>query len=247
MNTLLPERWARRRPNVSASTPSIGTSKTAALCLFWLALAASPAALAQGDNKTNAERAQRRLQQQAQGLQQQLSAAQAAKTQADQERDAAAKKLQGESAAAQRARQALRSSESALQALTAERGSLAARLAELEKQLNELRRSNDETVTAKDRDLARQLREREAAEQGWRTRLTQQTEVTSECTQKNERLVKLGAELLQRYRDKGWIDVARQREPLLGWGDVQMFELVQNYRDRTDAERFVPSAGNAPR
>ena len=53
----------------------------------------------------------------------------------------------------------------------------------------------------------------------------------------------LGAGLLQRYRDKGLREITRQQEPLLGLGDVQMFNLVQDYRDKTDAERFRPAPG----
>jgi len=56
-------------------------------------------------------------------------------------------------------------------------------------------------------------------------------------------LVVLGAGLLQLYRDKGLREITRQQEPLLGLGDVQMFNLVQDYRDKTDAERFRPAPG----
>ena len=53
-----------------------------------------------------------------------------------------------------------------------------------------------------------------------------------ECSAKNERLVKLSAELLDLYRNKGVGDVLNQRDPVLGLGDVQMFNLVQEYRDK---------------
>ncbi|MBC7956230.1 MAG: hypothetical protein H7Y33_10220, partial [Cytophagales bacterium] len=62
-----------------------------------------------------------------------------------------------------------------------------------------------------------------------------------ECSAKNERLVKISAELLDRYRSKSVADVLSQRDPVLGLGDVQMFNLVQEYRDKADAERFSPS------
>jgi len=32
----------------------------------------------------------------------------------------------------------------------------------------------------------------------------------------------------------------RQKEPLLGLKDVEMFNLVQEWRDKAEAERFTP-------
>jgi hypothetical protein len=63
----------------------------------------------------------------------------------------------------------------------------------------------------------------------------------AECTAKNTRLIKLSAELVDRWRDKSVSDVMRQRDVVLGLGDVQMFNLVQDYRDKAEAERFSPT------
>jgi hypothetical protein len=63
----------------------------------------------------------------------------------------------------------------------------------------------------------------------------------ADCNDKNERLTRIGAELLDRYRNKGLWEAARQREPFLGLSDVNTFNLVQAYRDRVEAERFAPS------
>jgi hypothetical protein len=53
-------------------------------------------------------------------------------------------------------------------------------------------------------------------------------------------------ELLNRYRNKSVTDVIKQRDPVLGMGDVEMFNIVQDYRDKADAERFTPPAAPTP-
>jgi hypothetical protein len=75
----------------------------------------------------------------------------------------------------------------------------------------------------------------------------EQTQFLAECSARNERLVLIGGELLRLYRDKGVVDVVRQREPVLGLGEVQLFEAAQTYRDRIDAERQParPRAGSS--
>ena len=47
-------------------------------------------------------------------------------------------------------------------------------------------------------------------------------------------------------RRKGFVDVARQRDPLLGLGDVDMYNLVQDYHDRIGAEKLLPPAPAHP-
>jgi hypothetical protein len=37
-------------------------------------------------------------------------------------------------------------------------------------------------------------------------------------------------------------DALRQRDPAFGLNDVEMFNKVQDWRDRLDVERFVPQA-----
>ena len=209
-----------------------------------LAGAAAPA-LAQQDR--SAEKAARRQQQQMQALQQQVSQAQAekAKIEQDRERDRAAvdKQLQARSQAAARALAGQRTSDERLKALQAEQQQLAARVAELEKAAEDQRRQAEIALAGKDRELAQaaQAQARLEADRGqWQQRFGEQARAVVECTDKNERLVALSAELLNRWQGKGVFDALREREPVLGWNDVQIFNLVQDYRDKTDSERFVP-------
>lgn len=206
-------------------------------------LVAASAAWAQ---PSDTERAQRRMQQQVQALQQQLQAAQVAKTQLETERDTMTQKLAAEARATARARQALRQSETARQALEQERGALQTRVAALDTQATEQKRSAEEALAARDRDLAQRTRTHDVAVQGWRTRLLQQTELLTDCSAKNQSLLALGAELSRRYRDQTVAEVLKKREPVLGFGELKLYEEMQVIRDRSDAERFDPNRPVAP-
>jgi chromosome segregation ATPase len=198
-------------------------------------------ALAQQDRA--AERAARRQQQQLQTLQEQVTQAQAEKTKIDQDRAAIAKQLQERSQAAARASTAQRAAAAAMKALEADKEALTARVAELEKAADVQRQQADQALAAKDRQLAQAAKDLGAQvsdRDQWQQRFGEQARLVTECSNKNDRLVKLSAELLDRWQGKGVFDALRQREPVLGFNDVQIFNLVQDYRDKTDNERFVP-------
>jgi len=214
---------------------------TLALAGLLLACALATPAQAQAQQDKNVEqRAARRLQLQVQALQQEVQAAQSAKAQSETERDALAKKLQGEARASARLRQQLAQTEAVRLALVTERNALTEKVAALDKPLLDQRSASEQALAAKSKELVDSQRASEAAGKQWQARFGQQLSLVGECTAKNDRLVVLGAELLQRYSDKGMREVVAQNERLLGLGDVEMFNLVQAYRDRTDAERFRP-------
>jgi chromosome segregation ATPase len=192
-----------------------------------------------------AERNARRLQLQMQTLQQQVQEAQSAKAKADAEKT----KLDAEKAAVEgrlakqaqeipRAQGALRKANEDLKAAAAAKAELVAQVAALEKQLEENKRLAEATLAAKDRYLAQALKVRDTELTDLQGRNDGNAKQVAECSDKNLRLVKLNAELLDRYRKKGVAEALAQRDPVLGFGDVQMFNLVQDYRDKADAERF---------
>ncbi len=207
-----------------------------ALCLAGTTLGA----WAQPADK-NAERAARRAQLQAQALQQQLQEAQAAKSKLE------ADKATADKAAAEQVRQSgslkgqLRKTADELKVAEAERVRLTAAVASLEQQLAEQKRAGDEAQAGKGRELAQFTRVRDEQLAVLQRQHDAQVALVGECTDKNTRLVKLSAELVDRWRGKTVTDVVKQRDLVLGLGDVQMFNLVQDYRDKAEAERFVPS------
>jgi chromosome segregation ATPase len=183
----------------------------------------------------------RRLQMQLQSAQQQLQETQAAKGKIEADKTAADK------AVAEQARQAgalkgqLRKASDEFKAAEAERARLAAAVAALEKQLAEQKMVAEEALAQKGRELAQFTRARDEQQTQLQRLHDQQVALVGECTAKNTRLIQLSAELVDQYRGKTVADVIKQRDVVLGLGDVQMFNLVQNYRDKAEAERFVQS------
>lgn len=205
-------------------------------------------AAAQQQPDRDAERARRQqvlLQQQMQTLQQQVQEAQSAKQkfEADKARLNAEKaavegKLSKQAQELPRMQGALRKASDELKEAAAARAQLSARVAELETQLAETKRQGDATLAARDRNLAQALQVRDAEQAELKGRIDAGTKQVLECSDKNLRLVNLGAELIDRYRNKGVADALAQRDPAFGLRDVQMFNLVQDYRDKVDAEKL---------
>lgn len=200
-------------------------------------LAVAAGAAAQSDD---AKKAARRAQLQMQQLQQQTQEAQAAKAKIESDKAALDKQLSEQSQQMARLKGALPKAQERLKAVEAERTELATKVAALEKQLAEQKTQADAVLAAKTSELEQSTKLRDERQaQAQRSHDTQLAQV-NECSAKNERLLQLSADLLGRYRNKSVAEVLSQRDPVLGLGDVKMFNLVQEYRDKADAEAFSP-------
>ncbi len=69
--------------------------------------------------------------------------------------------------------------------------------------------------------------------------VARQARMIQSCGDKNAELVRLGGELLQRYRDKGLMDALKQAEPFTQNERVKMENLRQEYRDKLDAQKMA--------
>lgn len=58
------------------------------------------------------------------------------------------------------------------------------------------------------------------------------------CEEKNAKLYGYGSELMQRYLDKTAFESLRQAEPMTGLKQAQMDNLLQEYRDKLEAQRI---------
>jgi len=222
----------------SAQGPALRFVCAAVALVLW----APPGALAQTADERAGERALRRAQQQSQVLQQQLDATSA---KAQQEREALARQLASREQAASRAAAAQRALAASLQAAESARDALQLRVQSLEAELTELRTASAAALAGKERELAalsEQQRGTAGERDSWQQRFAQQARRATESQDKNERLLALNAELLERWHRKGLIEVVRQREPMLGLRDVELFNLVQDHRDRAEAARAVAGA-----
>jgi septal ring factor EnvC (AmiA/AmiB activator) len=229
---------------MTSATPRTRRRAPALLCVLALLAALPLAATAQ--DKT-AERAARRAQLQMQSLQQQVQDAQAAQARADADKAEADKRLAAQAQEIPRTQAVARKTADALKASEAARAELQARFDALQKQSAEQKRHDDAALAQKISELDFVVHAWDAQHAQLQATYDNEIAQMGVCTDKNDRLVKLGAELLERYRNKGLAQVAGQRDPLLGIGQVQMFNYVQDTRDRIDAERLTPTpAGRKP-
>lgn len=65
--------------------------------------------------------------------------------------------------------------------------------------------------------------------------LKKQTANFAQCYENNKKLYAVNQELINRYQDKGFADVLRQREPLTGIKQVDVENLVQDYQYQIDS------------
>jgi len=206
---------------------------TVVLTLMLMAPAFNALAQAGDDAKKAARRAQLQMQQ----LQQQAEEAQAAKAKVESDKAVLDKTVVEQGQQMAKLKGALPKVQERLKAVEAERTELAAKVAALEKQLADQKAGAEAAQATTERNTKQRDEQQAALQRKHDAQLAQ----VGECSAKNERLVKLSAELLDRYRNKSVAEVLNQRDPVLGLGDVQMFNLVQDYRDKADAERFSPS------
>lgn len=208
------------------------------LLIAAMAMALGSASLvAMAQSSDDAKKAARRAQLQMQQLQQKAQEAEAAKAKIEGDKTVLDKQLREQTQQVARLKGALPKALESLKASEAARAELATTVATLEKQLAEQKASLAAAQVAAERSTKQRDEQQAQLQRQHDAQLAQ----VGECSAKNERLVRLSGELLDRYRNKSVSDVMKQRDPVFGLGDVQMFNLVQEYRDKADAERFSPS------
>lgn len=157
---------------------------------------------------------------------------------------------------------ALNKAQFMLRQATAEKADLQQQADELKQQVEkltkELAASQSDAGTAKQKmqsgfsETIDQWRQRDAKQTGQleelrgqlkdqsqqRTALEQQLQVQSEnfkvCYGNNKKLLDVNRELLARYEGKGVFDALRQKEPFTGNAQVEVENLIQDYRYKLD-------------
>jgi chromosome segregation ATPase len=98
---------------------------------------------------------------------------------------------------------------------------------------DELRRSREALAQT---EAERKILDARTGEQ--REIVGRQARLIQSCEEKNMELVRIGGDLLQRYRDKGFVDALKQNEPFTQIERVRMENLWQEYRDKLDAQKL---------
>lgn len=89
--------------------------------------------------------------------------------------------------------------------------------------------------------LKQQLAKRKTLEE----QLQKQTNNFSACYENNKKLYDLNTQLLSRYEHKGFGDVLKQKEPFTGLKQVEVENLVQDYRYQLDDLKVQPEEAKA--
>lgn len=109
------------------------------------------------------------------------------------------------------------------------------RLAETEARLADTSKNLAET--------SRNLQQTEAEKKQLETIKTHNEREIALCEDKNGKLYKYGRELMVRYENKSFNDVVKQREPFTGLKQVEVENLLEEYRDKLDAEKIIKAPG----
>lgn len=93
--------------------------------------------------------------------------------------------------------------------------------------------------------LKQQLNQQAAQRKDLEMKLQAQTTNFSACYENNKKLYDINSDLLTRYESKGFGDVLKQKEPFTGVKQVEIENLVQDYRYRID-DLKIPDGQPAP-
>jgi predicted nucleic acid-binding Zn-ribbon protein len=91
--------------------------------------------------------------------------------------------------------------------------------------------------------LRAQLKEQSEQRAQLEGRLKIQSDNFAQCYANNKQLFDLNRELLAHYQKKGVLDAVRQKEPFTGLKEVEIENLVQDYRYRNDDLQVSAPAG----
>lgn len=180
-----------------------------------------------GDKKVNKEReAARKLQ----VMQQQFSAEKAAL-----ERDKAelTEKTDELSRQANSARQSVSQLERKRSSLAKDLFAAKEESVALQEKLHKLETAHIELTALHKQESAKSLKQIELLQAS----VAQRGQALGSCETKNAKLYELNMEILTQYRDKGPLDALFQADPITGVKSVQVGNMLEEYRDKLDAQR----------
>ncbi|MEC5386793.1 hypothetical protein VVD49_13745 [Uliginosibacterium sp. H3] len=209
-------------------------------CLIGLLLA-QPLAHAEDKQAARSQEQLRRLRQQVQQLQQ---TQQQSEQKSAQEKAAADEELKRRSSELGSTSKKLKDSErqladlqTRLKAAEQERDALTTKYGDASKRLAELEPLQ--------RDTAAKLRTRDGEASGLQASLTAELAERKRCEANNIALYQYGRELMTLYENKGVVSALRHSEPVFGLGQVQMQNMLEEYRDKLDAQKRAALASDA--
>jgi septal ring factor EnvC (AmiA/AmiB activator) len=201
------------------------------LCMFGAVLHAEAS-----DKKTSREReALRRVQQQLSQVQGEMTAIEQEKSRLMADLEQARASSSSVESKAARLQHGLSTSKQQLSALTQELVLVKEELVTTAKQLDETRTTLDETA----RTLQQTKAEKNHLEA---TRERNERELAS-CERKNVALYIVGRSLMDRFESKTCGETLAQKEPFTGLKQVETENLLEEYRDKLDDQKYIKVPG----
>lgn len=201
------------------------------------ALLAVPVSAA--DKKNSRERELQRRVQQMQG---QVSTLEQEKAGLSQELDAAGKALQSAKDAAAKLGRESKAERLKREGLEKELVQSREELASVRGKLAQTETSLAETAGTL-KETRQTLAATEAAKKNLETIKAHKEREITLCEDKNGKLYKYGRELMVRYERKSCTDAMAQKEPFTGLKQVEIENLLEEYRDKLDAEKIIKAPG----
>lgn len=175
----------------------------------------------------------RRVQQQLQQIRQEKTVMEEKLTNTEQEKEKLAGQVSGAQARAKSDSAKHQQLQLALDAVTQERQTLQAQKAELDQRLAEL--------TTKHAGTERELALTQAQKKRAQSTLSTRDQQVASCEEKNVKLYQYGRDLIGQCRDQSASDAVLRLEPFTGIKRVAIENLLEEYRDKLDAQKLVSS------
>lgn len=197
---------------------------------MFLAGSLLPEAMAASNKDSKERQALRRAQTQLNEVQQQKSLLEQEKTGLAEQMEELKKKSDGLESGAARANARRAALDREVEGLSKDKVELSAKLQATMQEMTKKQAEAMQTLQHKEREIKRLEAE-----------LARQTSQGEMCEVKNGQLYQINAELMDKYQSKGVFGALLQAEPFTQLKSVEMENLLQEYRDKLDAEKLSAS------
>jgi cell division septum initiation protein DivIVA len=144
-------------------------------------------------------------------------------------------------AAAQQLESARKSTQSAQSSLRTQLQNATTAQADLTRQLEDAKRQIA-ALTSREKETATQLAARDSQLKQTQQELDGSKAATTSCEAKNLKLYEYSQELVKRYERKGvWSSLA-QKEPVFGFKQVGIENVIQEYQEKLDSQKIPQAA-----
>lgn len=196
------------------------------MAVLLLAGSLLPEAMAASNKDSKERQALRRVQSQLNEAQQQKSLLEQEKARLAEQMEELKKKSDGLESGAARANARRAALDKEVEGLNKDKAELSAKLQATMQEMTKKQAEAMQTMQHKEREIKRLEAE-----------LARQTRQGEMCEVKNGQLYQINAELMDKYQSKGVFGALLQAEPFTQLKSVEMENLLQEYRDKLDAQR----------